>query len=77
MPLFATEQQLSHRGARLRLFDHLPQAAEEPFLRVLPVLRVLQQDLQLDEICKGIKKHSRVTKWKNLSEPESSLLGPE
>lgn len=53
MPLFATQQQLSHGGARLCFFDHLPQSAEEPFLWVLPVLCILQQDLQLDEIYQG------------------------
>lgn len=50
MSLLAAEQQLGYRGASLRLLDHLPKATEQSVLWVLPVFRILKQNLQLNKI---------------------------
>lgn len=65
VPLLAAEQQLSHGGARLRLFDDLLQAAERIVLRILPVLCVLQQNLELNQIWgtnRTVKDGNKVSK---------------
>lgn len=74
MPLFAAKQQLSYRRARLRLFDHLPQAAEQRFLWILPVLCILQQNFKLDKI---YETNKTVEQWyKQTSLPKGNhLLG--
>lgn len=50
MPLLSAEKKLCHGGARLCLFDHLPQTSEETVLWILPVLCILQQNLEFDEV---------------------------
>jgi len=60
VPLLAAEQQLGYRGARLRFFHHLPQAMEQSVLRILPVLCILQQNLELNKIYELETKGRRV-----------------